>query len=153
MQVRRNREILKRLIDLTVLLAKQELAFRGHDEREESNNKGNFVEFLNFMATKDPELKNHLESDSVFKGTSKHIQNDIISSIAGVLKEEVKTRVKNSPFASIICDESVDIAKFSQACIVLRYLEGDEVVERFVGFEEVSLDRSAEALKTKIVKI
>lgn len=41
-KVKMNREILKRLIDITVVLSRQELAFRGHGETEDSVNKGNF---------------------------------------------------------------------------------------------------------------
>ena len=36
-----NREVVKRLLDATACLGMQELSFRGHDEGENSNNKGN----------------------------------------------------------------------------------------------------------------
>jgi hypothetical protein len=42
-KVRQNREILKRLIHIIVLLCKQILAFRGHDEGKELANKGNMT--------------------------------------------------------------------------------------------------------------
>src|ERR1700755_3098202 len=44
--VAKNRQIFKVLIDLTCLLAKQELSFRGHDESKDSYNQGNFKVFL-----------------------------------------------------------------------------------------------------------
>ena len=49
-QVKKNRDILKRLIDTVIFLGKQELAFRGHDESKESNNKGNYIELLEHTA-------------------------------------------------------------------------------------------------------
>ena len=42
-RVSENRYILKCLIDTVILLAKQELAFRGHDESEGSLNRGNYT--------------------------------------------------------------------------------------------------------------
>ncbi|MGH0121058.1 UNVERIFIED_CONTAM: hypothetical protein FKN15_069261 [Acipenser sinensis] len=42
--VRRNRAILKRLINATIFLGRQELAFRGHNESEDLANKGNYRE-------------------------------------------------------------------------------------------------------------
>ena len=41
-----NRQILKSLIDITLHLCMQELAFRGHDESHESLNSGNFKELI-----------------------------------------------------------------------------------------------------------
>nr|CAI5840882.1 unnamed protein product [Callosobruchus analis] len=43
-QVRENRNNLKKLIDITIYLAGQDLAFRGHNESSESYNRGNYKE-------------------------------------------------------------------------------------------------------------
>jgi hypothetical protein len=56
--VRRNREILSRLIDAVFFLAKQELSFRGRDGAAKSLNKENYVEFLLYTADYDPVLDN-----------------------------------------------------------------------------------------------
>jgi hypothetical protein len=42
--MKENLDILKRLVDMTLYLSTQELAFRGHDETETSLNQGNFKE-------------------------------------------------------------------------------------------------------------
>lgn len=39
-KVKKNRDILKRLIDCVIFLGQQELSFRGHDEGKESLNRG-----------------------------------------------------------------------------------------------------------------
>jgi hypothetical protein len=39
-KMKENRDILKRLVDMTLYLSTQELAFRGHDETETSLNQG-----------------------------------------------------------------------------------------------------------------
>ncbi|KAH0818870.1 hypothetical protein GEV33_003921 [Tenebrio molitor] len=45
-----NRDILKRLVDMTLYLSIQELVFRGHDETETSLNQGNFKELANLLS-------------------------------------------------------------------------------------------------------
>ena len=72
--VSKNREILRRLIDVVELLARQELSFRAHDEKASSQNKGNYIEVIDFLASYDSVLRDHLNSSSMFKGTSKHVQ-------------------------------------------------------------------------------
>ena len=43
-----NREIIKRIINAVIFLAKEEMAFRGHDERHISEDRGPFKELLRF---------------------------------------------------------------------------------------------------------
>ncbi|KAE9245376.1 hypothetical protein PF004_g5252 [Phytophthora fragariae] len=44
-----NRSRIKFILDVCLLLAKQEIAFRGNNEKDNSENKGNFHEFVQFM--------------------------------------------------------------------------------------------------------
>jgi Domain of unknown function (DUF4371) len=172
LQVLKNREILHRLIDVTLFLAKQELPFRGHDEGEISANRGNYVECLKFLATRDKDLKDHLENSTVFrgisthnfifsdkiiqvffkiKGTSNRIQNDLLDSVAKTVRAEIKREISSSTFMSVIVDESTDSSKTSQACVVLRYIKnGKEIVERLVEFRDVTEKRSAHDLCNEI---
>jgi hypothetical protein len=50
-KMKENRDILKRLVDMTLYLSTQELAFRGHDETETSLNQGNFKELAKLLST------------------------------------------------------------------------------------------------------
>jgi hypothetical protein len=59
-KVDKNRSILKTLINAVMYLSSQELAFRGHNEKNDSNNQGNYLELLNFVRKIDPELNEHL---------------------------------------------------------------------------------------------
>ena len=43
-----NREIIKRIINAVIFLVKEEMAFRGHDERHISEDRGPFKELLRF---------------------------------------------------------------------------------------------------------
>ena len=96
--VRKNREILKRLIDICIFLCNQELAFRGHDESRESINKGNFKELVSLMCKRDEILKEFIDSNSVFSGTSKTIQNELIDCISYILRQNIDSEINNSLF-------------------------------------------------------
>ncbi|CAH2020209.1 unnamed protein product [Acanthoscelides obtectus] len=67
-----------------------ELALRGHDEKENSENRGIFKELVNFSAELDNELKVHIQSAKLFKGTSKTTQNELLECMLDVYHEEVK---------------------------------------------------------------
>ena len=55
--------------------------------------------------------------------------------------------VHRNMYVSIIVDESTDISRKAQLSTIFRYLdENNEIQERFVGFVDVSPDRTADAL-------
>lgn len=151
--VKNNRYILSSMIDSTCFLAQQELAFRGHDESDSSVNRGNYVELIYLMAQRDELLKTHLATSTIFTGLSGDIQNDLIQSISNVLLKQIENEIRDAPFVAIIMDETTDIVSKSQLSTVLRYvntIDGYEVVERFLGFTDVSEDRSAKALSEHV---
>lgn len=76
----------------------QEQSFQGHDERQESANKGNYRELVDLIARYDDILAEHIENSSVFSDLSKTIQNDLISAIASTIKSEIKKRWMQLPF-------------------------------------------------------
>lgn len=150
--VRRNREVMKRLVSAVCLMSKQELSFRGHDESETSLNRGNYVEFLMFLSEFDPVLANHFSSNSVFSGLSSTIQNDIIDAVHYILCEAIRDRVDRSPFVAVLVDEATDMSNKSQLAVVLRVtVHGKGIQEYFVSLRDVSQDKRAQAL-TKEVK-
>lgn len=78
MNVKKNREILSKIIDCIFFCGNFETSLRGHDEKDDSVNPSVFRGLINFASKLDPDLKHHLETSSVFKGVSKIIQNDIL---------------------------------------------------------------------------
>lgn len=136
-------------ISAVIFLAKQELAFRGHLEGTSSTNRGNYKELLDFGLSKSPaEIQQHYKKITpVFAGNSKTIQNELINCISEYIDEYVETEVKESKFFSVQVDDSTDIAHKSQCSIVIRYVNiHGNLVERFLGFFDVSSSRTAEAL-------
>ncbi|GBO00778.1 hypothetical protein AVEN_181670-1 [Araneus ventricosus] len=92
--------VLTKIIDYILSCSAFELALRGNDEREDSLNTGNFRGLINFSAELDSSLKDHLTSATVFKGTSKEIQNDLLDCMLTVCH-------RKSPQIIAILDETV----------------------------------------------
>lgn len=153
-EVVKNRAILKRLIDVVCFLGEHELAFRGHTETENSSNKGNYIDLINLIAKYDETLKCHLDNSTRFKGTSNLIQNDLISCVEEVILKKIKSEIEDTNFIAIILDETTDVANISQLSKVVRYLtKNGEIKERFLGFVNVSAQRTALALHNLVQTI
>ncbi|CAI9741124.1 Hypothetical predicted protein [Octopus vulgaris] len=152
-KVRRNRSILQRLIDVVIFLGLQELSFRGHFESEGSNNRGNYKELVYLISKYDKQMESHLDTASIFTGLSNRIQNDLIEAIHKVMLNEMQKEIDQAKFVSILVDETSDVSASSQLSTVLRYVTEDCVTkERFIGFSDVSADRSANALSEHVFK-
>jgi len=154
--VRLNRLCMEHIIDLVLFLAKQELAFRGHDESSNSINKGNFRELVELHFSRcSLEVKNHYKSlQNKFTGTSKIIQNEIISCISEYLTDHIKHEIKQSMFYSVQIDDTTDLTQKTQCSVILRYITNkSELVERFFGFYDVSKDHTAEGLFNLITSL
>ncbi|XP_034076957.1 zinc finger MYM-type protein 1-like [Gymnodraco acuticeps] len=151
-KVKRNRGILKRLINCVVYLGKQELPFRGHDESVTSSNKGNYIELLDLVAEYDSDLHTHLATSTVFTGTSSRIQNDLISAVASVMTDSMKEELRKAPFVAVMLDETTDISNVAQMSYVLRYVTDDGIKERFFKYEDVTEDKRAEAIATRLLE-
>lgn len=152
-QVKINRHIVGRLIDVTCFLAEHELPFRGHNESEDCSNRGNYIGLINLLRGYDDKLNSHLERSTVFCGLSSDIQNDLIDCVSETVLSEIKLEIKEASFVALIMDETTDITNKCQVSTVLRYVNklGD-IHERFLGFADLSNDRRAKALAEHVFK-
>lgn len=128
------------------------MPFRGDDESDDSLNKGNYLELINLLASYNPNLRNFLDNSNVFSGLSNDIQNDIISSVANVILDEIKKEYEGADYMALMLDETTDISNKSQLSIMFRYVtKSGFVVERFIEFIDISVGRSAQDLFNFIV--
>lgn len=133
-EVTKNRYVLSKIIDCIKFCGAFELALRGHDESETSDNPGIFRGLVNFSAELDKTLSEHLTNATIFKGTSKTIQNDILDCMLEVYAEEILNEINEAPFLAVIADETTDVSMKFQMVIVFRYVKNGAPVERFWTF-------------------
>ena len=104
------------------------------------------MELLNTLREYDPLLDQHMDSSSLFKGTSPNVQNDIVKALSAVVINYIKKEISSCSFVAIILDETSDVMIRSQLTTVLRYIIDGNVCERFIGFTDVSANRTADGL-------
>ncbi|XP_028406454.1 zinc finger MYM-type protein 1-like [Dendronephthya gigantea] len=154
-EVRQNREILKTITEAVLYLSKQELAFRGHDESEDSLNRGNYRELLESYAKLDSVFERRLHGrlaesgqggDSRFTGVSPEIQNDLICCLDSIIEDTIFKEINECTFISVQVDETSDVSTKEQVSMIVRMDKGCEIVERQLGFGDVSTKRDAAAI-------
>ncbi|XP_004308446.1 PREDICTED: uncharacterized protein LOC101295762 [Fragaria vesca subsp. vesca] len=132
-------------------LLRQGLAFRGHDESENSSNQGNFVELLQFLADHDEQiravaLKN---APANLKLTSPTIQKEIVNAAAVETTDAIIRDMDNALF-SILVDEARDVSIKEQMAVIFRYVDKRGcVIERFIGIVHVA-NTTARTLKKAV---
>ena len=131
--VRKNRDVLSKIVDCVKFCGRHELPLRGNIEKENSDNPGVFLGLIEFASNLDTSLKSHIESASVFKGTSATIQNELLESILHVCRDNIVDEISKSEFIAILSDGTTDASEKTQVNLVLRYVLDGKPVERFWG--------------------
>ncbi|XP_039826581.1 zinc finger MYM-type protein 1-like [Panicum virgatum] len=132
-------------------LLRQGLACRGHDESEDSLNKGNFLELLNWLAENFEEVGKVVLNNAPknCKLTAPKIQRDIINCCAKETTNLIMEDLGGECFA-ILADESSDVYQKEQLALCLRYVDKrGKVVERFLGVVHVE-NTTSSTLKAAI---
>ena len=153
-KVKQNRAILSRIINCIKFCGKYELPLRGHDETAGSAKPGVFRGLLELLSEYDSTLKNHLESNSFFKRTSKTIQDELLDSMLHIYQQTIECEIKDAAFLSVMIDETTDNANMSQVDIVFRYVHAGsgKVVERFWEFFNPP-NLTAETLSALVINV
>ncbi|GBN32996.1 Zinc finger MYM-type protein 1 [Araneus ventricosus] len=136
-EMEENKKYLESICETLLFCARQGIALRGHDEKEDSSNRGTFLELLN-LRSKDNALikKFFIEKEKYFSYSSKEIQNEILELMSKQVCEAIASEASHSDCYSILVDETADIAHDEQVAIVIRYVRPEDfsVHERFLGF-------------------
>ncbi|KAM4567259.1 zinc finger MYM-type protein 1-like isoform 2-T3 [Odontesthes bonariensis] len=137
-EVTKNRHVLSKIIDCVKFCGAFELALRGHDETDSSENPGIFQGLVDFVASLDNLLEEHLKTATVFKGTSKKVQNELLDCMLSVVRSFIQEEVRNANFVAFQADETTDISTHCQLVLVLRYIDANnEIQERFMEFIKI----------------
>ena len=140
-----NRDAVGTIIDCVRFLAKQELAFRDHDESSASN-RGNFLELVHFLAKYNPPLQHRLDKHP---GNASYLSPDIQNQLIKILYETtvdvIKTEAAEAQYFGVEADEVSNTTGKEFISIILRYVSGYKIMERLVGLVRVS-DMSGKGL-------
>ncbi|XP_051804270.1 zinc finger MYM-type protein 1-like [Acanthochromis polyacanthus] len=143
--------ILAKIIDCINFCGAFELALRGHDEMESSDNPGVFRSLVDLVASLDSVLEEHLKTATLFKGTSKTVQNELLDCMLSVLKTHILEEVKSADYLAIQAHETTDISTRCQLMLVLRYIDTqNNIQERF--FEFIPLQNATDTIATALLE-
>ncbi|KAI3510901.1 hypothetical protein L1887_18039 [Cichorium endivia] len=149
-ELKKNRLRLTATIYAVRWCAFQAVAFRGHNERSDSINKGNFREMLEAICAFNAEIRELFRiapSNALY--TSPSIQKEILNFISIRVRRMICEEIGGGKFCLIV-DEARDESNREQMSIVLRFVNKDGVVmERFFGLVHVQ-DTTAKTLKNGI---
>ncbi|XP_021719194.1 uncharacterized protein LOC110686895 [Chenopodium quinoa] len=126
------RKRLEASVETTLLL--QGLPFHGHDEKETSLNRGNFISLLSLLSKHDLDyskvvLKNAPGNCQL---TSPPIQKDIINACAKEITKVILEELGDGFFA-ILADDSTEVTDKEQMAFCLRYVNKmGEVCKQFL---------------------
>ena len=141
-EVSQNREMLKTITETVLYFSRQKLAFRGHDESNESLKRGNYRELLECFGKMDSVIGRRLHGrlaetrligGGQFTGVSPDIQNDLINCLDMIIEDEILKEIDNSTFLSVEVDETSDVSTKEQLSMIVRLDKGCDIIERQLG--------------------
>lgn len=147
-----NRRYMKAIIISLRYLAIQGQALRGHNEKESSLNRGNFIEIMNCIGSFDDIIKTKINGPKNARYLHHSIQNEIIHIMSTMILNKISMEISTSVYFAIMADETKDVSKTEQLSIVVRYYFQGEIKERFLGFTPLTnLDANSLFLHIKQV--
>ena len=133
-----NRHIVEVIFNVVRHSAKQNVAFRGHDETSLSKNKGNFLEEIYFLAKYHQPLKDWIEKHPQNVSYLSHVsQNEMLDICSNLITNAICEQIHTSKYFSIECDE-VTSHKKAFMSIILRYVTDFHIQERCLKLVPVS---------------
>ena len=89
-QIQNNCQHLRTIIQALLFCAHQEIAFRGHDEQQNSTNRGNFIELLELLAKHDNVVMERIKDgprNAMY--TSPQVQNLLLNIMANMVQNTI----------------------------------------------------------------
>lgn len=121
-------KILERLFALVKTMASQNLAFRGTTDKLDAHDNGNFLKMIEFLATFDPIMDEHLrrirsDDNRHPHYLGKRIQNELIQMLANAITTHILCLVQKAKYYSIILDCTPDVSHVEQMTLLIRFVQ------------------------------
>jgi hypothetical protein len=91
-----------------------------------------------------------LRGGGLFAVVSPDIQNYLINCLDMIIEDDILKEMENCTFLSMQVGEATDVSTKKQLSMIIRLDKGSDIIERQLGFVDVSSDRTVTALSTVI---
>ena len=120
-----NRIALNKIFSTILVLAKQGLALRGHDDEN-----SNLHQILKVRCEDVPELKNWMNRQG-YKWVHNTIVNEIVDMMAEEIRQKILFEIKKEKYFALMLDETSDISKLEQVSVCDRSVDENLSVHEY----------------------
>ncbi|KAL9680393.1 hypothetical protein QQ045_018272 [Rhodiola kirilowii] len=138
-------------IDVSRFSLNQGLLFSGHDESEDSNNQGNFMELIKYTASLNQNINNFVlgKAPGNNQMVSPKIPKDIVHCFSQEVIRRIIEEIGDDEFALLV-DESSDVSYKEKMAVILRFVDKCGIIKkRFIGVIHVK-DTWSMSLKSAV---
>lgn len=135
--VDKNKYILNKVIDCLKFCGSHNISLNFHEGFVKEKKNETFLNIFNEFSNLNIPVHERSQSEAVLTYTSDSVLKELLICIYYVYKDILKEKINEAMFVSVQIDETSDRSSSSQLFIILRFVMGTELVEKFHGFVDL----------------